>query len=129
MLRQIEDIREFQARLAEVQEGSLSKLTGEDYLKRSLLRESLLQEEVDELSEAILSKNEIEVLDAGVDILYILLGTMHEYGLLNKFEKAWELVHHNNMTKLDENGQVQKNASGKVIKPANYQPVDLSVLF
>lgn len=129
MIKQINDIREFQKKLAEVEEGSLPKLNQKDYVSRTQLRNDLLEEECEELREALLAKNDVEVLDAGVDILYILLGTMHEYGVLDKFIDGWNLVHDNNMTKLDENGQVQKNSAGKVIKPANYRPVDLTVLF
>lgn len=129
MIKQINDIREFQTRLAEVEEGSLVNLRGEDYLSRALLRKSLIEEETKELHDAILAKDAVEVLDAGVDTLYILLGTMHEYGVLDKFIDAWNLVHDNNMTKLDENGQVQKSSAGKVIKPSNYKPVNLTVLF
>jgi predicted HAD superfamily Cof-like phosphohydrolase len=73
--------------------------------------------------------DEVEILDAGVDILYIVLGTMHEAGVLDKFSQAWDLVHFNNMTKLDEHGKVHKNENGKVIKPANYKPVNLNQLF
>ena len=126
MTKQITDIREFQSKIAEVEEGNLLKNPTEDKIK---LRNALLREEVEELEEALWGINEVEILDAGVDILYILLGTMHEAGLLDKFEKAWDLVHTNNMSKLDENGKVHKNEHGKVIKPANYKPVDLTVLF
>lgn len=126
MMKQINDIREFQTKIAEVEEGNILKNPTEDKIN---LRNSLLREEVEELEEALRNKDEVEILDAGVDILYILLGTMHETGMLDKFEKAWDLVHANNMSKLDENGKVHKNENGKVIKPANYKPVDLSVLF
>ena len=129
MKKFIENIREFQAKLAEVEEGSLKNLFGEEYVERVNLRNRLLTEETQELENALSRRDDVEVLDAGVDSLYILLGTMHEYGLLDKFEKAWDLVHANNMTKLDENGKVVKNEYGKVVKPANYKPVDLTVLF
>lgn len=126
MMKQISDIREFQTKIAEVEEGNILKNPTDDKIN---LRNALLREEVEELEEALRNKDEVEILDAGVDILYILLGTMHETGMLDKFEKAWDLVHANNMSKLDENGKVHKNENGKVIKPANYKPVDLSVLF
>ena len=61
--------------------------------------------------------------------MYILLCTSHEYGVLDKLEEAWDLVHANNMTKLDENGKVHKDENGKVIKPSNYKPVNLKILF
>lgn len=129
MTKQIKDIREFQSRIAEVEEGSLVPLEGKEYQERMELRNRLLDEEVQELKQALLDRNSVEIIDAAVDTLYILLGTVHEAGLLDKFEKAWDLVHTNNLTKLDENGKVVKNEFGKVIKPANYKPVDLTVLF
>ena len=130
MEKQIRDIREFQTKLVEVEEGHLleDKPTGE-LAEAVRLRKELLMEEVRELNEAMDLGDSVEILDAGVDILYIVLGTMHEAGVLDKFSKAWDLVHANNMTKLDEDGKVHKNENGKVIKPANYKPVDLNQLF
>lgn len=130
MEKQIRDIREFQEKIAEKQEGSLVKDAPTEGLEEAVkLRQALLEEEVRELNAALKEFDEVEILDAGVDILYIVLGTMHEAGVLDKFSKAWDLVHANNMTKLDENGKVHKNENGKVIKPANYKPVDLNQLF
>lgn len=129
MLKQIKDIKEFQEKIAEKQEGFMLKSSEEDYVKAAKLRNSLLYEEVEELEAALQQKDTVEILDAGVDILYIVLGTMHEAGVLDKFSKAWDLIHTNNMTKLGEDGKVQKNENGKVIKPDNYKPVDLKILF
>ena len=131
MIKQIRDIRKFQKKLAEKKEGWMlsEKAEPRAVFEGIQLRKKLLQEEVDELEDAMKVGNSVEVLDAGIDILYILLGTMHEAGVLEKFSKAWDLVHENNMTKLDENGRVLKNEFGKVIKPKNYKPVDLKQLF
>lgn len=135
MEKQIKDIREFQTKIAEKQEGHLVNLQNTSDVRNGRLEEAinlriaLMQEEVNELRDALDKMDEVEILDAGVDSLYIILGTMHEAGVLDKFSKAWDLVHANNMTKLDENGKVQKNEQGKVIKPANYKPVDLKQLF
>lgn len=129
MVKQIKDIREFQEKIAEKLEGFLLQKTGKDFNTASQLRKNLLLEEVEELEVAINQKDQVEILDAGVDILYIVLGTMHEAGVLDKFSEAWDLVHDNNMTKLGEDGKVVKNENGKVIKPSNYKPVDLKILF
>ena len=127
MLKQIKDIREFQEKIAEVEEGSLLFRIDRD--ERIKLRMALLREEVDELEEALLNGDLVEILDAVVDIHYIANGTAQEVGVVDKLSDAWDLVHSNNMTKLDENGKVHKNEMGKVIKPDNYKPVDLNVLF
>ena len=131
MKNQIENIREFQDRIAEKIEGSLldRQIPYELRVKAAELRKRLLQEEVDELTEAMDNGDIVEILDAGVDILYIVLGTMHEYELLDKFEQAWDLIHKNNMSKLGRDGRVLKNEFGKVVKPTNYKPVNLNTLF
>lgn len=134
MKKQINDIREFQKKLAEVEEGNVPKgHNGSTYSTESLdrirLRHDLAIEELEETQKAVIQNNQVEVLDGLVDQLYILLGSVHEYGMLDKFEQAWDLVHANNMTKLGEDGKVHKNENGKVIKPSNYKPVDLSILF
>lgn len=131
MEKQIRDIREWQTKIAEKREGQLvDDSLSEEELKEALqLRIDLMQEEANELRDALNDLNEVEILDAGVDSLYIILGTMHEAGVLDKFSAAWDLIHENNMTKLGPDGKVVKNASGKVIKPANYKPVDLNQLF
>lgn len=127
MEKQIKDIREFQERIAEELEGSL--FTREDYESRVKARMHFLREEVDELEAALLAKDPVEAIDAIIDIHYIANGTAQEVGVVHLLGSAWDLVHSNNMSKLDENGKVQKNEQGKVIKPANYKPVDLKQLF
>lgn len=127
MKQQIKDIREFQQKIAETAEGTL--FTRKDTNEQIELRTKLLQEEVDELQTSLEHKDQIESLDAIIDILYIVLGTAQELGVLDKLEDAWTLVHENNLTKLDADGKVHKNEYGKVIKPKGYKPVDLSVLW
>lgn len=127
MIKQIEDIREFQEKIAEELEGDL--FFRDDFEERVKTRMKLLREEVDELEEALLNRDPVETLDVIIDIHYIANGTAQEAGIVDKLSDAWDLVHANNMTKLDENGKVIKNEYGKVIKPANYKPVDLTVLF
>lgn len=129
MQKQIQDIREFQEKIVEVEEGSLFFREEEDFQRQVKLRMALLREEVDELEEALLNRDPVETLDAIVDIHYIANGTAQEAGVVDLIGKGWDLIHTNNMTKLDENGKVHKNASGKVIKPANYKPVSLEALF
>ena len=129
MEKQISDIRDFQEKLVEVEEGSLFFLEEKDFQDRVKLRMKLLREEVDELEEALLNRDPVETLDAIVDIHYIANGTAQEVGVVHLLDKAWDLVHTNNMTKLDENGKVHKDENGKVIKPSNYKPVNLKILF
>lgn len=85
---------------------------------RSRLRQKLLQEEVEELSEA---KNIIEVSDAMCDILYILLGTAHEYGLADRLGMLFDEVHGSNMSKLGIDKKPRFRKDGKVLKQKGYR--------
>lgn len=129
MEKQIENIKEFQERIAETKEGSLLLLKDEEFEKQARLRINLIKEELNELEVAIFDLNIVECLDAITDLDYVIKGTAHELGLLDKLEKAWDLVHKNNMTKLGPDGKVVKNENGKVIKPKGYKPVNLNQLF
>ena len=92
-------------------------------------RYDLGKEELDEYLEAVEAGDIVEILDALVDQAYILFGTVIKHGLQDKFARAFNLVHENNMTKLDENGNAILAPNGKIIKPDNFVPVDLSEVF
>ena len=61
-------------------------------------RLALVQEEFDELQEAIKTKDFIEVLDALCDIQYVVLGFYTAIGL--DADRAFDIVHKSNMSKL-----------------------------
>ena len=82
------------------------------------LRIALIEEELNELKEAIQSKNLTEVADALTDILYVTYGAGHAFGI--NLDKCFEEVQNSNMSKLDENGKPIYNKSGKVMKGPNY---------
>ena len=67
--------------------------------QRCELRVSLLQEELDELREAIENNDIVEVADALADLQYVLSGAILEFGLGNKFDKIFDEVHRSNMSK------------------------------
>ena len=52
------------------------------------LRIALLQEEIEELTEAYENNDIVEIADALADITYIICGTLHSYGLV--LENKWE---------------------------------------
>ena len=62
------------------------------------LRLGLINEEVNELHEAIKEKNFTEVIDALSDILYVVYGAGASFGI--DLDKAYNIVHKSNMTKL-----------------------------
>jgi predicted HAD superfamily Cof-like phosphohydrolase len=94
----------------------------------SSLRYHLMSEENREYLVACLQENKIEILDALIDMAYVLFGTVASHGMTDQFIKGFKLVHENNMTKIQEDGKVLKNPEGKILKPNGYVPVDLSSL-
>ena len=92
--------------------------------KINKLRIDLIKEELQELTEAMNSKDLLEVADALTDILYVTYGAGHAFGI--DLDKCFEEVQNSNMSKLDENGEPIYNDSGKVMKGPNYFKPDLS---
>ena len=104
--------------------GQEIKLTP-DFPKNKILklRVDLIQEELDELKEAIENKDIVEVADALTDILYVTYGAGHSFGV--NLDDCFSEVQRSNMSKLDENGKPIFNESGKVLKGPNYFKPDL----
>ena len=100
---------------------SKSSLSSE---KINSLRVSLIEEELEELKQAIKEKNLLEVADALTDLLYVTYGAGHAFGI--NLDKCFDEVQNSNMSKLDENGKPIYNESGKVMKGPNYFKPDLS---
>ena len=92
--------------------------------KINKLRIDLIQEELEELTEAMKNKDLLEVADALTDILYVTYGAGHAFGI--NLDKCFDEVQNSNMSKLDENGKPIYNESGKVMKGPNYFKPDLS---
>ena len=92
--------------------------------KINKLRIDLIQEELEELAEAMKNKDLLEVADALTDILYVTYGAGHAFGI--DLDKCFEEVQNSNMSKLNENGKPIYNVSGKVMKGPNYFKPDLS---
>ncbi|MFH6983731.1 pyrophosphohydrolase domain-containing protein [Marinoscillum luteum] len=67
--------------------------------ERCALRVSLIQEELNELQQAILDKDIVEVADALCDIQYVLSGAVLEFGLGDKFVTLFNEVQRSNMSK------------------------------
>ena len=122
------------------------------------LRIKLIEEEVSELKEAIEKKDFKEVSDALSDILYVVYGAGHAFGI--NLDKTFEEVHNSNMTKackseeeaietieyikqtqprykdpsykLSSEGRyyiIYDKETGKILKNKNYREVDLNFIF
>ena len=87
------------------------------------LRKKLIDEEFNELKEAIDDNNIVEVADALTDILVVTYGAGVAFGI--NLDKCFEEVHRSNMSKLSEDGKPIYNEYGKVMKGPNYSPPNL----
>ena len=100
---------------------SKSSLSSE---KINSLRVSLIEEELEELKQAIREKNLLEVADALTDLLYVTYGAGHAFGI--DLDKCFDEVQKSNMSKLGEDGKPIYNDAGKVMKGPNYFKPNLS---
>ena len=91
------------------------------------LRIKLIEEELQELKDAIKNKDIVEVADALTDILVVTYGGAAAWGL--EIDKCFSEVHRSNMSKLSTDGKPIYNDYGKVMKGPNYSPPDLKKFF
>lgn len=120
--------------------------------ERCNLRINLMQEELDEIKEAIENNDIVEVADGLCDLMYVLCGSILEFGLGDKFVEIFNEVQRSNMSKACENeldaqatiefykqkdntigyykennGKwlVLRNPDDKVLKSVKYSPADI----
>ena len=122
--------------------------------ERCSLRVELLQEELNELKQAIEDKNLTEIADALCDLQYVLSGAVLEFGLGEKFVTLFDEVQRSNMSKACDNEEqaaetvkfyedegvesfyeksgekynVYRKADHKVLKNKYYSPADLKTI-
>jgi len=87
------------------------------------LRLDLIDEECRELKDAIDDWNLVEVADALTDLLYVVYGAGHAFGI--NLDVAFNNVHSSNMSKFDEDGNPIYREDGKVLKGPNYFPPNI----
>ena len=84
----------------------------------------LIDEEVQELKEAVERGDTVEQLDALLDIIVVTIGAIHSAG--HDGEGGWKEVMGTNFAKIDkETGKVRKREDGKVLKPVGWVPPNL----
>lgn len=122
--------------------------------ERCELRVSLLQEELNELKEAIGDQDLVEIADALCDLQYVLSGAVLEFGLGDQFPALFEEVQRSNMSKACNNQEeadetiafykekgedafsqasgnkinVHRTSDHKVLKNKYYSPADLKTI-
>ena len=85
---------------------------------------TLIEEEANELADAITAHDQVETVDALIDILVVTIGALHSMGA--DAEGAWKEVMKTNFAKIDrDTGKVRKREDGKVLKPVGWTPPDL----
>ena len=82
------------------------------------LRLELIREEVEELNVGIEGMDIVEIADALTDILYVVYGAGHAFGI--DLDECYAEVHRSNMSKLGEDGKPIYREDGKVLKGPNY---------
>ena len=86
--------------------------------KTMQLRFDLIKEELNELEQAMKTKDLKEVADALTDILYVTYGAGCAYGI--DLDKCFKEVQRANMSKLGKDGKPIYNEKGKVMKGPDY---------
>ena len=92
--------------------------------KINKLRIDLIDEELNELKEAINNNDLKEAVDALTDILYVTYGAGHAFGV--NLDECFDEVQRSNMSKLGEDGKPIYNQAGKVMKGPSYFAPDLN---
>lgn len=103
------------------------------------LRSELIEEETQEVLEALLSYRVAGLIDEALggepgakleelakelaDLLYVVYGTADLLGI--PLEAVFRSVHESNMTKVGPDGEVVRREDGKVLKPDSYRPADV----
>lgn len=103
-------------------EASVKWFLDEEYRNRAM---DLLTEEVGEMKQAIDSMNQVEMLDAAADIIFVLAGIIEKAGLGEYMDAAMIEVLKSNDTKIPVNGEVIRYENGKIGKPSGYCPPDI----
>lgn len=120
--------------------------------ERCNLRINLMQEELNEIKEAIENNDFVEISDGLCDLMYVLVGSILEFGLKDKFNELFNEVQRSNMSKActshqealetlshykqkdgtegryeEVNGKyiVYRSVDNKVLKSVGYSPASL----
>lgn len=92
------------------------------------LRAGLIEEEFDELLDAMGAQDIVEMADALGDLLYVTYGAALAFGI--DLDAVVDEIHRSNMSKLDADGKPIHREDGKVLKGPRYSRPDIeSVLY
>lgn len=103
-------------------EASVKWFFDAEYRNRAM---DLLTEEVEEMKEAIDAMNQVEMLDAAADIIFVLAGIIEKAGLGEYMDDAMLEVMRSNDSKIPLSGEIIRDAKGKIGKPSGYRPPNI----
>lgn len=112
----IDDVLQFHRAAGQIE------CTSRPAMRRAVTRWKLLREEIDELIEAQIAGDMVEVADAYADIVYIVLGSAITQIGAERFAEVWAEVHRTNMAKRWPDGTFHIDDNGKVVKPPGWEP-------
>jgi predicted HAD superfamily Cof-like phosphohydrolase len=93
-------------------------------IENASLYRNLIAEEFNEFIVALNKKDEVEQLDACMDMIWVILGFCYMKGY--DVEGAWKEVTRSNLAKINPvTGKVDKRSDGKVLKPEGWTPPQL----
>jgi predicted HAD superfamily Cof-like phosphohydrolase len=97
---------------------------GEDHGKYSVdLRIRLIDEEYDELIEAINNRDRVQIAKELADLVYVVVGTAITMGI--PFNEVFGALQISNMSKFD--GEPEFREDGKVLKGKNFKPAETAI--
>jgi len=94
-------------------------------VENTLLYKDLIVEEFAEFIEAFNMEDDVEQLDACMDMIWVIMGYCH----MKKFDirGGWDEVAKSNLCKIDSNtDKVIRREDGKILKPEGWKPPDLT---
>ena len=103
-------------------EATVKWFLDEEYRNRAM---DLLTEEVGEMKDAIDAMDQVEMLDAAADIIFVLAGIIEKAGLGEYMEEAMLEVLKSNDTKVPLHGEAIRDENGKIGKPEWYRAPDI----
>ena len=96
-----------------------------DNTKQAELYKNLITEEYNEFQEAIKNNDEVEIIDACFDMMWVIIGYMKSRGM--DIDEIWDEGKRSNLAKINKiTGTVLKREDGKVMKPDGWTPPDFS---
>jgi predicted HAD superfamily Cof-like phosphohydrolase len=105
--------------------SAAGQTTSGNNIPQSSLYHNLIVEEYSEYIAARNANDDVEIIDACFDMMWVIVGYMHSRGW--DCEKIWDEGALSNLKKIDpQTKMVLKREDGKVLKPEGWQPPNFS---